>query len=236
TKDFRRVHSLEPLRRRPVPCAGVRAPAPASGPLRRRPGPCAGVRVPCAGVRAPGPGVGLLAAGSKVTVCVPQWECRTDMDAAYRFGRLEVSSCGLEYTLELTAGGGAPQGGGASHAGPTGSGSFASSFFGGSSGDRQQQQSSSHWAPVESGGSGGSVDSGGVFWGWLSCCCWPTASTGWSSVGVRPSRTVERRGGQGACRPRGTRRGGRRPGGSNRTSQVAHTGFPLQQPLLAPPS
>lgn len=46
-----------------------------------------------------------------------QWECRTDMDNAYRFGRIEVScegynhpadayilkgSCGLEYTLELT--------------------------------------------------------------------------------------------------------------------------------------
>lgn len=46
-----------------------------------------------------------------------QWECKTDMDTAYRFGRIEVScegyshpadafilkgSCGLEYTLELT--------------------------------------------------------------------------------------------------------------------------------------
>lgn len=46
-----------------------------------------------------------------------QWECKTDMDNAYRFGRIEVScegyshpsdpyilkgSCGLEYTLELT--------------------------------------------------------------------------------------------------------------------------------------
>ncbi|KAJ0051058.1 hypothetical protein NL108_012262, partial [Boleophthalmus pectinirostris] len=45
------------------------------------------------------------------------WECKTDMDNAYRFGRVEVScegynhpsdpyvlvgSCGLEYTLELT--------------------------------------------------------------------------------------------------------------------------------------
>ncbi|KAJ8382350.1 hypothetical protein SKAU_G00031280 [Synaphobranchus kaupii] len=46
-----------------------------------------------------------------------QWECKTDMDDAYRFGRIEVScegfnhpddpyilkgSCGMEYTLELT--------------------------------------------------------------------------------------------------------------------------------------
>lgn len=46
-----------------------------------------------------------------------QWECKTDLDNAYRFGRIEVScegyshpadalilkgSCGLEYTLELT--------------------------------------------------------------------------------------------------------------------------------------
>ncbi|XP_068448091.1 store-operated calcium entry-associated regulatory factor isoform X2 [Clinocottus analis] len=46
-----------------------------------------------------------------------QWECKSDMDNAYRFGRIEVScegysnpadalilkgSCGLEYTLELT--------------------------------------------------------------------------------------------------------------------------------------
>ncbi|KAJ8373338.1 hypothetical protein AAFF_G00265820, partial [Aldrovandia affinis] len=47
-----------------------------------------------------------------------QWECKTDMDQKYRFGRIEVScegydypnnpyilkgSCGLEYTLELAA-------------------------------------------------------------------------------------------------------------------------------------
>ncbi|XP_026070708.1 store-operated calcium entry-associated regulatory factor isoform X1 [Carassius auratus] len=47
-----------------------------------------------------------------------QWECKADMDYSYRFGRVEVScegytspsdayvlrgSCGLEYTLELTA-------------------------------------------------------------------------------------------------------------------------------------
>lgn len=46
-----------------------------------------------------------------------QWECKTDLDNSYRFGRIEVScegynhptdayvlkgSCGLEYTLELT--------------------------------------------------------------------------------------------------------------------------------------
>ncbi|XP_031692556.1 store-operated calcium entry-associated regulatory factor-like [Oncorhynchus kisutch] len=46
-----------------------------------------------------------------------QWECKTDMDSAYKFGRIEVScegfshpddayilkgSCGLEYSLELT--------------------------------------------------------------------------------------------------------------------------------------
>nr|XP_060618677.1 store-operated calcium entry-associated regulatory factor [Anolis sagrei ordinatus] len=49
-----------------------------------------------------------------------QWECKADLDAAYRFGKIEVScegydypddpyilkgSCGLEYTLELTKAG-----------------------------------------------------------------------------------------------------------------------------------
>lgn len=51
-----------------------------------------------------------------VCFCFPQWECKANMDASYRFGKIEVScegfdypddpyilkgSCGLEYTLEL---------------------------------------------------------------------------------------------------------------------------------------
>ncbi|KAG7461999.1 hypothetical protein MATL_G00197160 [Megalops atlanticus] len=80
-----------------------------------------------------------------------QWECKTDMDNAYRFGRIEVScegfnhpddpyilkgSCGLEYTLELTEQG--RQRGGGSH-GTGGFGDFASSFFQGSSDNRRHQ-------------------------------------------------------------------------------------------------
>uniref|UniRef100_A0A8C6UAU5 Store-operated calcium entry-associated regulatory factor n=1 Tax=Neogobius melanostomus TaxID=47308 RepID=A0A8C6UAU5_9GOBI len=79
-----------------------------------------------------------------------QWECKTDMDNAYRFGRIEVScegyshpsdqyvltgSCGLEYSLELTEEGrrkSQGSGGGSQH--------FASSFFNGFSGHKQQQQ------------------------------------------------------------------------------------------------
>ncbi|KAJ8373340.1 hypothetical protein AAFF_G00265840 [Aldrovandia affinis] len=82
-----------------------------------------------------------------------QWECKTDMDETYRFGRIEVScegyshpddphilkgSCGLEYTLELTAQGRQRGGGG-------GGGGFASSFFQGSSdGGRGHQAGNAH--------------------------------------------------------------------------------------------
>ncbi|XP_028999558.1 store-operated calcium entry-associated regulatory factor [Betta splendens] len=94
-----------------------------------------------------------------------QWECKTDMDNAFRFGRVEVScegyshsadpyvlkgSCGLEYTLELTA-----EGRRSSHAGSKGFGGlggFASSFFNGFSGSRQQQQSSFSAGGEDSGG------------------------------------------------------------------------------------
>ncbi|XP_029910045.1 store-operated calcium entry-associated regulatory factor isoform X2 [Myripristis murdjan] len=89
-----------------------------------------------------------------------QWECKTDMDNAYRFGRIEVScegfshpddpyvlkgSCGLEYTLELTEEGRSRTW--SSHFGSDGLGGFgqfASSFFSGFSGNKhhhhQQQQ------------------------------------------------------------------------------------------------
>ncbi|XP_017576301.1 store-operated calcium entry-associated regulatory factor [Pygocentrus nattereri] len=72
-----------------------------------------------------------------------QWECKADMDNWYRFGRVEVScegfnspddpyvlqgSCGLEYTLELTAEGRQNQGSRGS-SGSSGFAGFASSFF-----------------------------------------------------------------------------------------------------------
>ncbi|XP_062379741.1 store-operated calcium entry-associated regulatory factor [Sardina pilchardus] len=84
-----------------------------------------------------------------------QWECKADMDNAYRFGRVEVScegfnqpsdpyvlsgSCGLEYTLELTeegrsrrshqGWGGGGGGGGAGAAGAGGWGSNGGGFSG----------------------------------------------------------------------------------------------------------
>lgn len=87
-----------------------------------------------------------------------QWECKTDMDNAYRFGRIEVScegynhpadahilkgSCGLEYTLELTEEGRRKtQGSWGSQSGFNGFGDlggFASSFFNGFSGNKRQQ-------------------------------------------------------------------------------------------------
>ncbi|XP_053713741.1 store-operated calcium entry-associated regulatory factor isoform X1 [Synchiropus splendidus] len=83
-----------------------------------------------------------------------QWECKTDMDSAYRFGRIEVScegfsnrddpyvlkgSCGLEYTLELTEAGrrAGHQGSWSRSKGFGGLGDFASSFFSGFSGNKQ---------------------------------------------------------------------------------------------------
>lgn len=93
-----------------------------------------------------------------------QWECKADMDNAYRFGRIEVScegfnhpddpyilrgSCGLEYTLELTeegrsrhshqSWGGGGRGGGAW--GSSGFSQFASSFFNGFSGNKHHHHS-----------------------------------------------------------------------------------------------
>ncbi|XP_071775917.1 store-operated calcium entry-associated regulatory factor [Centroberyx gerrardi] len=107
-----------------------------------------------------------------------QWECKTDMDNAYRFGRIEVScegyshpddayvlkgSCGLEYTLELTEEGRKrTQGAGGSHYGSKGFGGFgdfASSFFSGFSGNKhhhhsnQQNHQSSHPSTSEDSGS-----------------------------------------------------------------------------------
>lgn len=95
-----------------------------------------------------------------------QWECKTDMDSSYRFGRVEVScegfshaadpyvllgSCGLEFTLELTEEG--RRRGGSQ----TTFGDFASSFFSGFSGQKQQQQQRH-----SSFGSGSEQDSGGL--------------------------------------------------------------------------
>ncbi|XP_034080359.1 store-operated calcium entry-associated regulatory factor isoform X2 [Gymnodraco acuticeps] len=98
-----------------------------------------------------------------------QWECKTDMDNAYRFGRIEVScegysqpadalilrgSCGLEYTLELTEGGRrTAQGSGGTHGGSKGGlGGFASSFFSGFSGNKHQGQQQSQQSASPSGG------------------------------------------------------------------------------------
>ncbi|XP_042572751.1 store-operated calcium entry-associated regulatory factor-like isoform X2 [Cyprinus carpio] len=81
-----------------------------------------------------------------------QWECKADMDNAYRFGRVEVScegynspndayvlrgSCGLEYTLELTAEGRQQHTHGSK--GSSGFSDFASNFFQGFSNHKQQQ-------------------------------------------------------------------------------------------------
>ncbi|XP_034044320.1 store-operated calcium entry-associated regulatory factor [Thalassophryne amazonica] len=97
-----------------------------------------------------------------------QWECKTDMDSAYRFGPIEVTcegynhphddyilkgSCGLEYTLELTEEGRQRNQWGWNSQngfkGFGGLGDFASSFFSGFSGngrhhghDQQAHQSS----------------------------------------------------------------------------------------------
>lgn len=78
-----------------------------------------------------------------------QWECKVDMDNAYRFGKVEVScegfdypedpyvlrgSCGLEYTLELTE-----EGRGRSQSGHSSTG-FGSGFFQGKSSGWNAQQ------------------------------------------------------------------------------------------------
>ncbi|XP_013880634.1 store-operated calcium entry-associated regulatory factor [Austrofundulus limnaeus] len=87
-----------------------------------------------------------------------QWECKTEMNTLYRFGRIEVScegynhpsdpyvlrgSCGLEYTLELTDEGlkrtKGTFGSAGGFKGWGGLGEFASSFFSGSSKTMHQQ-------------------------------------------------------------------------------------------------
>ncbi|XP_068448094.1 store-operated calcium entry-associated regulatory factor isoform X4 [Clinocottus analis] len=109
-----------------------------------------------------------------------QWECKSDMDNAYRFGRIEVScegysnpadalilkgSCGLEYTLELTEEGrrtsqgrGGSQGG---FKGFGGLGGFASSFFSAFSGNQHQRHQPSQESHQSSNPSG-SGDSGSL--------------------------------------------------------------------------
>ncbi|CAG11163.1 unnamed protein product [Tetraodon nigroviridis] len=77
-----------------------------------------------------------------------QWECKTDMDNAYRFGFIEVScegydhpsdayilkgSCGLEYNLELT------EEGRRKHAGSHRGFNAFEGFFSGSSGDNRKR-------------------------------------------------------------------------------------------------
>ncbi|XP_058241096.1 store-operated calcium entry-associated regulatory factor [Hemibagrus wyckioides] len=90
-----------------------------------------------------------------------QWECKADMDNWYRFGRVEVScegynspddpyilrgSCGLEYTLELTAEGRQNQG-------SSRFSDFASGFFQG----KQQHGSGQHFQSGLSGEGTGSM-------------------------------------------------------------------------------
>ncbi|XP_030274406.1 store-operated calcium entry-associated regulatory factor [Sparus aurata] len=105
-----------------------------------------------------------------------QWECKTDMDNKYRFGRIEVScegysnpddayilkgSCGLEYTLELTEEGRRrtqdSRGSQSGFKGFGGLGDFASSFFSGFSGKKHQHHQH-HQSSYPSGGE----DSGGL--------------------------------------------------------------------------
>lgn len=100
-----------------------------------------------------------------------QWECKTDMDNSYRFGRVEVScegynhqadpyvltgSCGLEYSVELTEEGRRKnQGGWGSQRGSNGFGDFAgfaSNFFNGFSGNKHHHQNQQHHSSHSSGG------------------------------------------------------------------------------------
>ncbi|XP_044202706.1 store-operated calcium entry-associated regulatory factor isoform X1 [Thunnus albacares] len=108
-----------------------------------------------------------------------QWECKTDMDNAYRFGHIEVScegyshpadayilkgSCGLEYTLELTEEGRRRMHGSwGSRSGFKGFGGvrgLASKFFSGFFGnkDHHQHNQQTHQSSHPS----GSEDSGGL--------------------------------------------------------------------------
>ncbi|XP_048826749.1 store-operated calcium entry-associated regulatory factor [Brienomyrus brachyistius] len=107
-----------------------------------------------------------------------QWECRTDMDNAYRFGKIEVScegfnhpddpyilkgSCGLEYTLELT-GHGRQGGHGSRGSGAFGSfGGFASNFFRDAYDGQRQQQGGGSFPQSSSGGDVGGLVVVGLF-------------------------------------------------------------------------
>ncbi|KAA8595399.1 hypothetical protein FQN60_012534, partial [Etheostoma spectabile] len=77
---------------------------------------------------------------------VPEWECKTDLDYAYRFGRIEVSCEGYSHPADAYVLKGSCLGG------------FASSFFSGFSGNKQQHHQQSHQSSYPS----GSEDSGGL--------------------------------------------------------------------------
>ncbi|XP_065110453.1 store-operated calcium entry-associated regulatory factor isoform X2 [Paramisgurnus dabryanus] len=98
-----------------------------------------------------------------------QWECKADMDNWYRFGRVEVScegytspndayvlkgSCGLEYTLELTAEGKQQQG--RDSQGSSGFSGFASNFFQGFS-DHKPHQSGGQYKQSDGDGVSGFI-------------------------------------------------------------------------------
>ncbi|XP_028831465.1 store-operated calcium entry-associated regulatory factor [Denticeps clupeoides] len=99
-----------------------------------------------------------------------QWECKADLDNAYRFGKIEVNcegfnhpddpyilkgSCGLEYTLELTEEGRSRRSRDSqSWGGGGGFGQFASSFFNGYSNNKQHYQSSPQYQQDSGSGEG----------------------------------------------------------------------------------